>query len=116
MREYDSFQAFWPFYLGQHAKPATRTLHYFGSTLAPAYLLWVIQSQTWWGLLALPVAGYLFPWIAHALIERNKPATWTYPLWSLMGDYKMFGLFLTGKLDAELRACGITDGEAPKEA
>lgn len=116
MREHETFQTFWPFYLGQHAKPATRILHYVGSMLAPAFLLWVLVSQTWWALLALPVAGYLFPWIAHALIEHNKPATWTYPLWSLMGDYKMFGLFLTGKLDAELRAIGISEDETTSEA
>jgi len=57
----------------------------------------------------VPVTGYFFAWVSHAFIERNKPATFTYPLWSLIGDYRMFWLWVTGRLDAELAKAGVTD-------
>ena len=107
MREYTSFQSFFPFYLREHARPSTRMLHYIGSTLAIAVLLFALASRTWWLLIAVPVAGYFFAWVSHAFVERNKPATFTYPLWSLIGDYRMFFLFLTGRLDAELERAGV---------
>ena len=107
MREYSSFESFFPFYLREHAKPGTRMLHYAGSTLAIGVLIAAIATQTWWALLLVPVSGYFFAWVSHAFHEHNKPATFTYPLWSLIGDYYMFGLFLTGRLDARLEAAGI---------
>ena len=71
--------------------------------------IWALATQTWWALLAVPVSGYFFAWVSHAFVERNKPATWTYPVWSLMGDYRMFWCFITGKLDAELERAGVTN-------
>lgn len=110
MREYTTFSAFWPYYLREHAKPSTRALHYVGSALAIAVLITALVMRNWWLLLAVPVSGYFFAWVSHAFIERNKPATFTYPLWSLISDYKMFGLFLTGRLDPELDAAGVATG------
>ncbi len=113
MREYESFGAFWPFYLREHAQPMTRIWHYVGSTLAIAVLLFAVFSRNWWLLLAVPLAGYFFAWVSHAFVERNKPATFTYPFWSLIADYKMYGLFLMGKLDAELDKAGVATGSQP---
>ena len=107
MREYQTFDAFWPYYLQEHAKPATRYWHYVGSTLAILVLVAALVTRTWWALLAVPVSGYFFAWVSHAFVERNKPATFTYPLWSLISDYKMFGFFLAGKLDGELARAGV---------
>ena len=116
MREYQSFGAFWPFYLREHARPATRTWHYVGSTLALVVLAAALATQTWWALLAVPVAGYFFAWVSHAFVERNRPATFTYPLWSLIGDYRMYVLFLTGRLDGELEKAGVrADGTVSAE-
>ena len=107
MREHETFRSFWPFYLREHARPATRNWHYVGSTLAILVLVVALVSQTWWMLVAVPVSGYFFAWISHAFVERNRPATFTYPLWSLIGDYRMYALFLTGKLDVELEKAGV---------
>nr|WP_300543360.1 DUF962 domain-containing protein [Maricaulis sp.] len=107
MREHETFGSFWPFYLREHARPATRAWHYVGSTLAILVLIGAVVTRTWWALAAVPVAGYFFAWVSHAFVERNKPATFTYPLWSLIGDYRMYALFLTGRLDAELEKAGV---------
>jgi hypothetical protein len=107
MREHNSFSEFWPFYLSQHSRASTRNLHYVGSTLAIIALIAVLATQTWWALILVPFSGYFFAWVSHFFIERNKPATFTYPLWSLIGDYRMYLYFLTGRLDAELMKAGV---------
>ena len=68
-----------------------------------------VVTGTWWLLIVMPVAGYAFAWISHAAIERNRPATFTHPLWSLRADFKMWWLWLSGRLDAELAAAGVSE-------
>jgi hypothetical protein len=97
-----SFAAFWPFYLREHAKPLTRALHYIG-TLGALGLIVAALAIGWPRLLlVVPFLGYGPAWIAHYFVEKNRPATFTHPLWSLYGDILMCALFLAGKLDAEL--------------
>jgi len=98
MERYASFSAFYPFYLSQHQDRTCRRLHVIGSTLVLTVLVWALVTQTWMGLLLLPVLGYGFAWVGHFRFERNKPATFTYPLYSLMGDWVMWWQTLTGKL------------------
>jgi hypothetical protein len=100
---FQSYSEFWPFYLREHGQPATRALHYSGSIASVIVLVWVIVTQNWWWLLAVPVLGYAPAWIGHFFIERNKPASFKAPFWSLISDYRMCALFLTGRLGAELR-------------
>ena len=98
-----SFKQFWPYYLGEHSRPATRTLHLLGTTLAVCLWLTALATGRWWFLLAGLVAGYAFAWVGHFLVEHNRPATFRHPLWSLAADFKMWALALSGKLPAELR-------------
>jgi hypothetical protein len=110
MREYRTFGEFWPFYLREHGQPRTRALHYAGTSLVIAIALFAALSGRWLWLLAVPVAGYGFAWVAHFKVEKNRPATFTYPLWSLAADFKMWWLWLTGRIGAELERAS-----APRE-
>lgn len=101
-RKYRSFSEFWPFYLREHSKPQTRLLHYVGTSIVVAMAIFALLSGRLLWLLAIPLAGYGFAWFAHFRVERNRPATFTYPLWSLAADFKMWWLWLTGGLQAEL--------------
>jgi hypothetical protein len=96
--EYKSFRAFYPFYLSQHTNLACRQLHFAGSLIILAILAAVLVTGNLKLLLALPVAGYGFAWAGHFIFEKNKPATFTYPFYSLMGDWVMFWDILTGKI------------------
>ena len=105
---FSSFEDFWPFYVAEHSLPLTRRLHFVGTTLLwPILALAVISTPLW--LLAAPVAGYGFAWAAHFFVQKNRPATFTHPLWSLRGDFRMYRLMLLGKMDAEVaRLAGAT--------
>ena len=105
----ESYADFWPFYLREHARPGTRWFHYAGTILSAGVLVWAIATLTWWGVLLYPVVGYGFAWVSHAFVERNKPATFTHPWWSLMSDYRMTFLALTGRLKPHLVAAGVED-------
>jgi hypothetical protein len=107
-KEFTSFAEFWPFYLQEHSKVQTRVLHYIGSTLVVAIAAYALVSGHYWWFAAMPLAGYFFAWLAHFTVEKNRPATFTYPLWSLAADFRMWWLWLTGRLGKELHAAGVT--------
>ena len=100
---YKSFAEFWPFYVAEHSQPATRLLHLIGTTAGLALMFYLIASGRWWLFFLGLIPGYGCAWLAHFLIEKNRPATFKYPLWSFMGDYKMIALMLTGRMDAEVQ-------------
>jgi len=102
-----TYRDFWPYYLQEHARPATRNLHYFGTGLALTALLAALATgKAWLGVVAL-VAGYGPAWFAHFFVEKNRPATFTYPLWSLVSDFRMAWLWAIGHLEDELHRAGV---------
>ncbi len=96
-RRFESFWDFYPFYLGEHQNAACRRLHVVGSALVLVVLAAAIVLRNPWLLLLMPVVGYGFAWIGHFAFEKNRPATFTHPLWSLTGDWVMFFEVLTGR-------------------
>lgn len=98
-----TYREFWPYYLEEHSKPLTRGLHFIGTALALVALAAAIATRNWWLLLLIPAAGYGFAWIAHFFVEHNRPATFGYPFWSLVSDFRMFFVWLLGGLGNELR-------------
>jgi len=95
---FHSFAEFYPFYLNEHRNRTCRRLHFIGSSLVLAVIAWVAVSGNLLWLLALPVIGYGFAWVGHFGYEKNRPATFRHPLYSLMGDWVMFKDMLTGRI------------------
>ncbi|OPB98901.1 hypothetical protein BAS10_04315 [Elizabethkingia meningoseptica] len=93
----DNYKDFYQFYLNEHRNSTCRILHFTGTALVFALLFYSLFSERYYLLWFLPVVGYAFAWIGHAFFEKNKPATFTYPLWSLISDFKLFFELLTGK-------------------
>lgn len=93
-----SFAEFYPFYLKEHQNITCRRLHFIGSSLVLALLAYVLITQNWRLLFLVPVIGYGFAWIGHFFFEKNKPATFRYPLYSFIGDWVMFKDILLGKV------------------
>jgi len=102
-----TYREFWPYYLREHAQPATRSIHLLGTAVATACLITLILTGNAWFLPAVLLGGYGPAWLAHFVVEHNKPATFRYPLWSLVSDYRMAFAWLTGRLGQELRKAGV---------
>ena len=95
---FQSFEEFYPFYITEHQNKTSRTLHFIGTFIVLILVGYFIFSQKeakFW--IAVPLVGYGFAWVGHAFFEKNKPATFKYPLWSLRGDFKLFFEILLGK-------------------
>jgi hypothetical protein len=85
-----SFAEFYPYYLAEHADRTCRRLHFVGTGLVLTLLAFAVVGGNWGLLVAVPLAGYGFAWVGHFYFEKNRPATFTYPLYSLIGDFAMF--------------------------
>ncbi|MBX9754755.1 MAG: DUF962 domain-containing protein [Pseudomonadaceae bacterium] len=95
---FSSFAEFYPYYLQEHSNDICRRLHYVGSLLVLSILGYAISQQQWSLLWLVPVAGYGFAWVGHFVFEKNKPATFKYPLYSLLGDWVMLKDAFTGRI------------------
>jgi hypothetical protein len=93
-----NFREFYPFYLSEHRNRTCRRLHFIGSALVLAALAGAIVTADARWLLAMPVIGYGFAWVGHFVFEKNRPATFRYPLYSLLGDWVMFKDILIGRI------------------
>ena len=97
-RHFASFSEFYAFYLSEHSTPACRRLHFAGSTLVIACVVAAVGTGNAWWLLGAPLCGYGFAWIGHFFFERNRPATFRHPLYSLLGDWVMYRDMLTARI------------------
>ena len=97
MSRFTSFREFYPFYLSEHGNRTSRRLHFIGSCGVLALLATAIAQGSAWWLLGALVCGYGFAWVGHFFFEKNRPATFRYPLWSLMGDWRMFWETVSGQ-------------------
>jgi hypothetical protein len=101
MNEFTSFEGFFPYYVAEHSKAATRWMHFGGTHLGVGLGVTGIARRRWGLLAAAPVVAYGMAWASHFGIEGNKPATFGHPAWSFRGDWKMLGMMWRGR-DAEL--------------
>ena len=97
-KKYTTFWEFYPYYLTEHSLPINRTLHFIGTGLVISLLIAGIVTGRGLYFILMPIAGYGFAWVGHFFLERNKPATFTYPLYSLGSDFVMFWDILTGQI------------------
>lgn len=104
-----AYREFFPFYLREHSQPRTRVMHYCGTSVEIACLAALVVTRNPWWILGALLGGYGFAWAAHLFVEHNKPATFTHPIWSYIGDHHMALLALTGKLKPRLRAAGVPE-------
>lgn len=95
---FKSFADFYLFYLSEHTNKISRRLHFVGTSLIILIGIFAIISTDWLLLWLLPVVGYGFAWLGHFVFEKNRPATFKHPLYSLMGDFKMWWQVITLKL------------------
>jgi hypothetical protein len=102
VREIESFEQFWDFYVGEHKKKSTRLLHFVGLSAAMGCALGGVLTKKRWLLLMAPVMGYGPAWVSHFFIEKNTPASFAYPLWSLRADFLMWWKTATGRMQAEV--------------
>ena len=93
---FQSFSAFYPHYIHEHSNRTCRRIHVVGSALVIVAFVLGLTVTAWW-FVAMPLVGYGFAWVGHFFFEKNRPATFQYPLWSLMGDWRMFVETISGK-------------------
>ncbi len=101
-KRFQTFEEFWPYYVKEHAKKSTRILHFVGTTAAMSCVAGAIVFRKPLLLLAAPILGYGPAWFSHFVIEKNRPATFTYPAWSLRADLVMWRKMVMGEMDAEV--------------
>lgn len=97
-KAYRTFNDFYPFYLGEHANRTCRRLHFTGTSIAAALFIAALITQHWWFIALAVLQGYAFAWVGHFFFEHNRPATFKYPWFSLMGDWRLWWDILRGRV------------------
>jgi hypothetical protein len=117
-KEIETFEEFWDFYVGEHKEKGTRILHFIGTTAAMGCVAAGVLTKRRWLILVALAAGYGPAWFGHFFIEKNMPATFKYPLWSLRADFIMWWKTAKGEMDAEVERVIRKEAErhAPPEA
>ena len=96
-KKFTSLKEFYPYYLEEHQNSICRKLHFIGTALIFLILIYAIFSSNYYWLIAIPIVGYGFAWVGHFFFEKNKPATFKYPFYSLASDFILFFDLLTGR-------------------
>ena len=109
-----NYAEFWPFYLREHSLPVTRWLHFVGTSLGLGMLISAIVLGRPTLLIGFPLCAYGFAWASHFGLEKNRPATFTYPLWSLISDFRMLGLMAVGQLGPHLEQARVGPSALPQ--
>ena len=104
-----NYAEFWPYYLQEHGKSNTRFLHFIGTGGAIIFLFNFLLNTHWLSLPIAIICGYFFAWVGHFFVEKNRPATFTHPIWFLISDFRMFFLWLGRGLDDQLATAGVTE-------
>lgn len=102
---FESFEEFWPYYVLEHRKPETQAMHAVGTALGIAAAGAALATRRAWLIPVGLTAAYGMAWFSHFTVEKNRPATFTYPLWSFAADFKMFGKILKGEMSQEVARC-----------
>lgn len=102
-KQYKTLKEFYPYYLTEHQHPTSRALHFIGTALLICIFIFGIVYGPLWILFFIPIVGYGFAWVGHYFFERNKPATFIYPGFSLASDFIMFWHTITGQIGRKLR-------------
>ena len=97
-----NYTEFWDFYVREHSLPFTRLLHFVGTSLGIALLIFFVARGQWYFFPIFFIVGYAFAWFAHFVVEKNKPASFRYPFWSFISDFKMMAYMATGRMGAEV--------------
>ena len=101
-KKYKTFWSFYPYYLTEHRNTTSRTLHFIGTFLLIICLVTGVVTGKWFWFAVIPLVGYGFAWVGHFFFEKNKPATFIYPLYSLGSDFVMFWHTLTGQINKKM--------------
>ncbi len=107
MSRIQNYNEFWLFYLKEHSQVATRNFHYVGTTIGLFFFAAAIATLNPYFILGGFFSGYFFAWVSHFFIEKNRPATFQYPFWSFYSDFKMYFLFISGRLNSHLQRAGV---------
>ena len=97
-----SYSEFWDFYVREHSKPMTRILHFVGTSLGIILLIYFVSTGRWYLFPVFFSIGYAFAWFAHFVVEKNKPASFKYPFWSFISDFKMMFYMVSGRMGREV--------------
>ncbi|MBK8465985.1 MAG: DUF962 domain-containing protein [Chloracidobacterium sp.] len=110
-----NYTEFWDFYVSEHSLPLTRLLHFVGTSLGIVLLIFFTARSQWYFFPIFFVVGYAFAWFAHFVVEKNKPASFRYPFWAFISDFKMIWYMITGQMTREVERVlnsGPTDGRS----
>lgn len=109
-QSFTTYKAFWPHYVQEHQNKTNRNLHFLGTSLVLVFFFFGVLISPWF-LVGMPVFGYGLAWLGHFFFERNFPATFRHPLWSLIADFQMFAFMCLGRMDREVKRMGVLHAE-----